>query len=566
MSGLPREILASLQEGMRPTGLDRFIAHWAPGWGRKRLEARATLAVGGGAWQGARRDLPELKNWKPVVVSPDDEQRWDRETLLARSTDLERKDALAGGAISEMVLSVVGTGLSVHPEPQRRILGWSQDQAVEWSEGVKQRFGLWAADARECDIARRRNFYQQQAIAFRTVSSRGDCFALLPRRRHPGGLWSLKVQLIEGDRCVTPKGKQENGTLSQGVEMDEFGGVNRYWFCNKHPTESGITEKDFTSVDAWDKAGNRQVLHLMHEHRLDLRRGYPLLAPVLVPLKQMSRLSESELAAAIVASFFAVVINKTGTGAGPLGPKTTQEGDGKAFAELGPAIVAELAPGESITNVAPTRTNGAFDPFWSSLVGQIAMRVQIPPEILLKKFESSYTAARGALLQFWKFVSVERENLLAPDFCQPVYEAWLAEDVAMGRTIAPGFFKDPLLRAAYCSGKWVGDNAPILDPLKEVLASQELVDYGFSTYDVETMRLTGGDFELNHERLMRQVRMRKEGGLITDLKPEAFATLDPATTDPNPSDGTGGGQDTPTTPKPSKGRKAALRDLAMRES
>lgn len=524
---LSAELLAQVREGMKPTGLDRVISHLAPAWGMKRMEARATMfALGGGSWAGGLRATPELKNWNPLASSPDDEQRYDRPWLLARSADLERNDALAGGAIEEQVLSVVGTGLSVHSEPMRNILGWSQDQAVEWAEDVKARFNLWAGDARECDIARRRNFYQAQSLAFRAVCSRGDCYTLLPRRRHPGTTWALKFQVIEGDRLLTPPGHRDGerlaagGILSQGVETDELGGITRYWFCKKHPTSalSSLSLADFVPMDAWDSGGQRLVLPLMHENRLDLRRGYPLLAPVITTLKQMSRLSDAELAAAVVTSFFAVVIKKTGTGPGPLGGSVTRDTNGQGFAELGPAIVADLRPGEEIENVQPTRPNAAFDPFWKSLLGQIAMRLQIPPEVLLKKFDSSYTAARGALLQYWKFVTVERENLLAPNFCQPLFEAWMAEDVANGRIKAPGFFKSPLLRAAYTSAKWVGDNPPILDPLKEVLAAQELINYGLSTHAEQTMRLGNGDFEANTERLGRELRLQDEAGIQGSAK------------------------------------------------
>ena len=559
------ELVKEIREGMKPTGLDRVITRAFPGWGLKRMEARATLAlVGGQAWTGARRDTPEGKNWNPLPESPDTEQRWDRPYLVDRATDLERNDALAGGAIAEVVLSVVGTGLSVQPEPNRKILGWSQDQAVGWAEDVKGRFHLFAGDARECDIARRRNFYQAQAVAYRTVASRGDIFALMPRKRHPGTTWSLKFQLIEGDRCLNPPSKLETLTtdnpLSQGIEVDEFGGVISYSFCKRHPAAGiALSDGDFVSVQAWDDQGHRQVLHLMHEQRLDIRRGYPLLAPVIMPLKQMSRLSEAELAAAVVTSFFAVVVKKNSTGSSPLGGTVTRDQDGKGFAELGPAIVAELNPGEDIEPVTPTRPNGAFDPFWRSLLGQIAMRIQIPPEVLLKKFESSYTAARGALLQFWKFVTVERENLLAPNFCQPLYEAWLDEEVAAGRIKAPGYFANPLLRAAYCNARWVGDNPPILDPLKEVMAAQEMIDYTLSTHADEAMRLNGGDWEVLRERAAREARLLADDGLTPQAKPTSSITPtpDPSAPDMPPTDS--------NAPSGRSARRQARLDLALRE-
>lgn len=551
MSGEALKAFAKqIQEGAAPNRLDRAISKLSPSWGLRRLQSRMSLAaLGGTSWTGAGTDRPGLQLWAPQAQSSNDEQRFERPYLVSRAADLERNDPLAGGAIEEMVLSVVATGLSVLPEPNARILGWTQDQVVEWSEDTKQRFNLWAQNSRECDIARKRNFYQATALVYRTVQSRGDAFAILPRRKHAGGTWNLKFQLIEGDRCCNPRGKKDTDRLSQGVEVDPTtGAVEGYHFCSKHPSLAASADWSFRK--AWSPDGQPWVLHLMHESRIDLRRGYPLLAPVIQQLKQMSQLSESELAASVVTSFLAVIIKKTGPGPGPLGARK-KDGRGNSFSELGPAMVAELDPGEDIHNVTPTRPNGAFDPFWRSLMGQVAMRIQIPPEVLLKKFESSYTAARAALLQFWKFVTVERENLLVPNWCQPIYEAWLAEAVAIGAVKAPGFFARPDLRAAYCNASWIGDNAPILDPLKEVLAAEELVDYGFSTHAKQTLRLDGGDFESNHQQLTREFRMRREAGLLPDQAVQPVEPSEPDSDEPIP---------------PSKGRRAALIALAQKDT
>lgn len=328
-----------------------------------------------------------------------------------------------------------------------------------------------------------------------------------------------------------------------------------YHFCRKHPAALGLKADDWVKVPAWDADGQRQVLHLLHEHRLDLRRGYPMLAPVILPLKQMTLLSDAELNAAILSAIFALgVEHQAGAGPGNLGT-LIKKGEGSQkdkVTDVGGAVIVDFAPGEKLVPLDPVRPSGAFDPFWRSFVGRVAMRTGIPPEVLLKKYESSYTAARAALLQFYRWVNVERENILAPDFCQPIYEAWLAEEVASGRAKAPGFFANPLLRAAYCNCKWIGDGPAILDPLKEVMAAEEMVDYGFSTYAEQTMRLNGGDFELNHERLTRETRLKKEAGLLVDQKPEAFQTIEPEET-----------TDEETTPTNRKNeRRAALMRVA----
>lgn len=503
-----------LRRALAPNFVDRVINYITPVWGVERLRARVQLSLGG-AFAGASRSRADLKNFDARIQAPDDElDRWDRSTLVARSADLERNDPVGGGIIAEYVSSVVGTGLSLHLEPKRKILGWDEDKASDWAQDVQERFALWAENANECDLARKRNFYQGQVMALLTTAVRGDVFAVLPAVRHPGGVWATKVQLVEGDRCLTPMNQTETEFLRDGVELDAYGAPKRYWFAKKHPGLAlSLSASDFMPpIDAFDSRGRRRVIHLFHEKRLDQRRGYPLLAPVIGPLKQLSRLGEAELMASVVTSMFAVLIEKAG-GPGPLGGIVQNDAAGNPFTELGHGIVADLSPGEKITTVAPNRPNGAYDPFFRGIVGQIAMRIQIPPEILFKKFESSYTAARGALLQFWKFISSERDQFLGPNYCQPIFETWLAEDVASGRTIAPGFFRDALLRYAYSSARWIGDNPPILDPLKEVLAAKEMVENLFSTREEQTMRLTGGSYEANLERLKRETRLRVEAGL-----------------------------------------------------
>lgn len=103
-----------------------------------------------------------------------------------------------------------------------------------------------------------------------------------------------------------------------------------------------------------------------------------------------------------------------------------------------------LAPGEKVSSVDPGRPNAAFDPFVMAILRQIGVALEIPFELLVKHFTASYSAARAALLEAWKFFYTQRK-WLADNFCQPVYEAWLTEAVLSGRVSAPGFFDDPLV-------------------------------------------------------------------------------------------------------------------------
>ena len=123
--------------------------------------------------------------------------------------------------------------------------------------------------------------------------------------------------------------------------------------------------------------------------------------------------------------------------------------------------------------------------------------------MLVKRFNASYTASKGALEEAWKMFNMYRD-WLATDFCQPVYEEWLTEAVAKGRIKAPGFFTDAVIRKAYCTAKWNGPAKGMLDPVKEVTAAEKRVQNGFSTRSDETMQMTGSGYYSKVEQLKQE--------------------------------------------------------------
>lgn len=236
-----------------------------------------------------------------------------------------------------------------------------------------------------------------------------------------------------------------------------------------------------------------------------------MLAPVIESLKQLSRYSDAELMAAVVSGMFTVFI-KSDTPESPLGqmfdPTQQVDNDPNAY-ELGNGAIVGLEKGESIETANPGRPNTAFDGFVTSMCRQIGAALEIPYELLLKNFTSSYSASRGALLEAWKMFRMRREWIVG-NFCQPVYEEWLTEAVLKGRIEAQGFFTDPAIRAAWCGAEWYGDCQGQLDPLKEANAAKVRVEEGFSTREREAAELTGLKFEAVNAARKREEELRNE--------------------------------------------------------
>ena len=161
--------------------------------------------------------------------------------------------------------------------------------------------------------------------------------------------------------------------------------------------------------------------------------------------------------------------------------------------EMGPGTVNMLKRGEDVKFGAPTHPNSGFNVFMRSLSEQVGAALEVPADLLLKSFTSSYSASRAALLEAWKAFKMRRE-WLTNDFCKPVYEIWLTEAIAMGRIYAPAFFIDPLIRRAYLGSEWIGSPAGQLDPTKEISAAVMAIENGLSTREAETIKLNGGKY------------------------------------------------------------------------
>ena len=160
-----------------------------------------------------------------------------------------------------------------------------------------------------------------------------------------------------------------------------------------------------------------------------------------------------------------------------------------------PGMAMTLQPGEKIETANPSRPNTAFDGFVMSVLKQIAVGLGLPPEFMLKNMNSSYSASRAAVLLAWEMFSTRR-RWLVKTFCQPIYELWLSEAVAKSRVNMPGFFNDPMVRAAWCKTTWVGSRPIQLDPLKDAAAAKMRIDECLTTRDHEAAEL-GRSFDDN---------------------------------------------------------------------
>ena len=481
---------------------------------------------------GTRRALRGFLAWSGSPARDIDDNNF---TLRQRSRMLYMGAPIATGAVRTVRTNVVGTGVVPRPRVDAKVLGMTAEQADEWADAARREFSLWAGDRRACDAAGLNDFWELQQLVVQSWLMSGDAFAVV--RRHKGSAmrpYTLRLQLVEADRVSTPweagagaskrgvtampfavttgENPENKNPIYDGVEVTKSGEVAAYWVCNHHPWETGSEPTEYARVQAVSpKTGLPLVLHVMESERPDQHRGVPYLAQAIEPLLQMRRYTNAELDAAVIqASFSAFVktadptdnpFNETGSGV-PGDTASNLSDDGNEY-ELGPGTINFMDPGEDVTFADPSRPNNGFEGFIRAMATQVGAALEIPRDLLLKEFNSSYSASRAALMEAWKGFRMRRAWLVN-DFCRPVWELFISEAVARGRLEAPGFFTDPIIRAAYLGCEWIGPSQGQLDPTKEINAELAAIGAGITTREAAAVRINGSDWDENIRRIARE--------------------------------------------------------------
>ena len=492
---------------------------------------------------GASLKRRALRGFTPDSSSPAQDINANLPILRQRSRMLFMSSPLATSAINTQRTKIIGTGLTLKSAIDRERLGLSPDEAKAWQKKTEAEFRLWAG-SKNCDALGLNDFIGLQQLAVKSWLLSGDVIAIVKRAdASPIAPYTMRLHLIEADRVSTPEeyiskkllfpdiegvvsegNPGEGRRVFDGVEVDDDGRVTAYYIRDTYPGQITLKKTKWIRVEAiGEKSGLANVFHVMDSERPDQYRGVPYLAQIIEPMLQLRRFTDATLTAANVQTNFTVFvttdtdqseipINEAGDGDYSGIPSEPPEGlsrDENEY-ELGPGTVVHLAPGEKVVFANPSIPTATFESFTKIAAKLMGAAVELPYDVLVKEFDASYSASRGALMEAWEPIKMRREWFIS-DFCQPVYETWLSEAVARGRIRAPGYFDDAAIRAAWSGAHWIGPVQGQLDPRKEVEAALEMARNSIKTYEQITRELGGGNWEENINETDYEVeRMRQQ--------------------------------------------------------
>lgn len=478
---------------------DRFVGLFSPHRALRRRLARESLAMLG-EYEAAKTDRLHA-DWIPSSEDNNDTILRGLDLMRRRSRDLVQNSGYAASLLQTNVDYIIGTGIRPQSIIDYERIGITRERAEKFQRDAEKAFERFVETS---DAGGRQNFYEQQAMALRSMDRDGEALALLPRVEHKRRPYRVAVQLLEPERLKAPS--MGDRSIPGGVQIGDYGEPVRYYIS---PTSSErLISSSPKPVDATDSEGRPLVLHLYHQLRPSQVRGIPLLHPVFNRLKHVDSYLEAEMVAARAAACIGVFIKTMNPNAGVTANAMLQT-DGSYLETLRPGMLERLNTNEEPVAFNPNRPGTTFDGFIRRNLVEVSAVGGFFYELMAKDFgEMNYSSMRGAMLDARRTFT-RRQAFFAHRFCQPVYdqvleEAFLAGD--LGYDIPFYEFVNE-----FCAAIWIAQGYEWIDPEKEVKAAVLALQNNLTTL-FEQHGVKGQDWEkVLQQRGKEKAREKLEG-------------------------------------------------------
>jgi len=466
----------------------------------------------------------------------------DSEGIRNRVRELSHTSLQLRALIERNVDTVIGQGLNISPEPKHKLVGITPEKAKEWISDEKTRFELWEM-SQKANRSSRYNFYQAQRLIQKCLRRDGEVFVALSYHNDPSLLSPLRFEIIDPSQIresamtwtatgasLLPRLNREGITRNADGEEVSY----KVWTTDAN----GLPR--MTEIPRVGRGGRIMMLHAVtgNDYAGQLRGVSPYAVCVQdlenILTFTLSQVNKSKHQSQIN---FTVESETDEPGEDPIEAAQARRvkkafGEGKAAKEFGsdpepdpsaqnvteeslepfsleipntnfnrPGSVGILAlKGKQKLKAVPDASpSQQFNVFVDAYFAYIAASTGDSVENVLMKFRNNYSASRATLILTWR-IAVQQRWEFDYYIGGPVYEMWLACEIAAGYARCPGW-SDPRLRAAWVSHRYNGVSMPNIDPEKTAKAAKEYLSVGATTLEDVAIEYNDSDAESNRVKL-----------------------------------------------------------------
>lgn len=453
-----------------------------------------------GASKGRRTEY-----WKTPKGSADSITSMSLPRLRDRSRDLVRNNAYASRGVDVLTTNTVGKG----------IMGVVKGTSKRQSKQLNDTWREWASSP-NIDFDGRHNLAGLQRVVMRSVFEAGE--VLVRRRRLPAGAtMPVQLQVLEADFLeVGNHQKLENGgSIIHSIQFDADGKRVGYWIYKEHPGTQGLFGTDRTKVFV----PAEDIAHIYRMDRPGQNRGVPMLAPVMITIRDFDEYEDVQLIRQKIAASFSVFVKDINA------ETYDPEADAEALGEkVEPGLIEFLPSGKDIEFANPPTVEN-YREYTSVTLHRIAAGMGITYEALAQDYsEVNFSSARMGRLEMNRTIDTWRHHVLRPLFLD---------------FVADTFFETASLIGQRTEGArmiWTAPKKELVDPTKEIPADIKAIRAGIKTLP-EVLKEHGKDVEDHMEEIKESNDKLDELELTLDSDPRNTTVAGIVQSDFQPQDG-----------------------------
>ena len=438
--------------------LDNVISYFSPEWGVRREawrrygeEIRSYDAAGNGNGNA---------NWRVTNQSAEITDRYDRETVRARTRDLERNSDMLNSVISAFKRNVFGSGYALTPKTENEEMNKILLDA--WKRWCKKQ---------NCDVTGTQSFNQIMRMCVQRKKIDGGILIL--KRYTNQGFIPFQIQTMEVDELdisqIQPK--EKGNRVVGGIEYNRWNRPQGYWF-RQYDIE-GSQLLDSVYVEAKD------VIFYFTKRRPSQIREMSDLSPTVTRIRDANEFMTAVSVKERIAACLAVFIKKTNPSTPPGRAGRSVSGrpsyDGKTIA---PGMIRELDPNDDVEVVNPNGQSTDATTYIKLMQHMIGAGQGLSYEATSRDMsETNYSSARQGMIEDGLTYADEKELLL--EAMDEIYETFVISCVLAGIINAPDFWSS---KEKYLAHKWTEAPKKWIDPSKEATANKIALSTGQKTF------------------------------------------------------------------------------------
>lgn len=434
------------------------------------------------------------QGWRAVNASADSVDKIYRDTMRARSRDLERNSDILESILLAFERNVVGNGFRLQVKTANENLNTQ----------IEELFKEWTRP-KYCDVTQQQSFAEICQMVVRR--KRVDGAIILVKRYVKNGFIPFALQMYEVDDLDTMRMGGKEKRVVNGIEYNDFNRPIAYYLkvYDAYGNHTGVSER----------LPANEVIFLYKKKRPSQIREMTELSSTLARIRDTNQYMEAVSVKERVAALLSVFIRRAAPTPGGIGRQAVSgknvEYEGKT---LTPGMIMELNPGDDVSVVQPP-AQGASAADFVRLQQRLTGSAQgISYEVTARDMSQvNYSSARQGLLEDQKTYSMEQESLKA-HFLSDIYEEFIEAAVLAGFLNIPDFATN---KAAYLKHEWVAPGMKWIDPKKEAEANRIQLATGQTTLQ-EIAAGMGQDWHEIIDQRAKEIEYMHQKGVMLNEK------------------------------------------------